>query len=93
MVCTAEIQNTKEEASEHIQLDDYYIDDDNDYFSDTLGSNTSTTGGFNSGKLPDHTFDTMEAVKIEDDDDVTKEHRGLRNTKGTKRMQHTSEQH
>jgi hypothetical protein len=66
MVRIVEIQNTKEEASEHIQLDDYYIDDNDDYyFSDTPCPNM--TSNFNSGDLPDRAFDATDAVKIEDE--------------------------
>jgi hypothetical protein len=39
MVRITKIQNTDEEGLEHLQLDDYYINDD-DYFSNTPSPNT-----------------------------------------------------
>lgn len=48
MVRTAEIQHTDDQNSEHVQLDDYYIDDYGDYFSDTPSQNTNAKGSFNS---------------------------------------------
>jgi hypothetical protein len=47
MVRIAEIQHMDEEGLEHVQLDDYYIDNDDNYISDTPGQNTNTAMSFN----------------------------------------------
>jgi hypothetical protein len=70
MVCIAEIQLTDQEGSEHLQLDDYYID--NDYISDTPGQDTDTIMKFGSPELPDHVHDTEDVMRIEDENDVQK---------------------
>jgi hypothetical protein len=52
MVHITEIQPTNKEGSEHLQLDDYYIDDD--YNSDTPGQDMDTTMKYDDPELPDH---------------------------------------
>jgi hypothetical protein len=51
MAFIKEIQDAREEGSEHVQLDDYYIDDD-DYISGTPGSNPDVAGAFADHELP-----------------------------------------
>jgi hypothetical protein len=64
-----EIQDAGEEGSEYVQLDDYYIDDD-DYISDTPGLDPDAAGAFAHHELPVHALNTVGTVKIEDEDDV-----------------------
>jgi hypothetical protein len=52
MVCISEIQHMEDESPEQVQLNDYYINDD-DYFSDTPDHDMNTTDNFSSNKLPD----------------------------------------
>lgn len=52
MVRISEIQHMEEESPEQVQLNDYYINDD-DYFSDTPEHDTNTTDNFSSNELPD----------------------------------------
>jgi hypothetical protein len=67
---------------EHIPLDDYRTDDD-DYISDTLDQSMDMT----------MSFDVTNTIKIEDEDDIQKECRQLRNAKRTERRHHVVEQH
>jgi hypothetical protein len=90
MVRIVEIQPIDEEGSEHLQLDDYYIDDD--YIFDTPGQDTDTMMKYNGPKLPNHVHDTKGVVNIEDEDDLQKERCRFRNAKCTKRRQRTLEQ-
>jgi hypothetical protein len=89
MVRIVEIQPTYEEGSEHLQLDDYYIDDD--YISDTPEQDTDTTMKFDNPELPDHVHDTEDIVKMEDEDDIQKERCRFRNAKCVERKQRTLE--
>jgi hypothetical protein len=59
------------EGLEYVQLDDYYINDD-DYISDTPGLDPDAAGAFAHHDLPVHALDTMETAKIKDEDDVQK---------------------
>jgi hypothetical protein len=63
MAFIEEIQDAGEEGSEYVQLDDYYIDDD-DYIFDTLGSDPDAAGAFAHHKLHVHALDTMGTMKI-----------------------------
>jgi hypothetical protein len=92
MAFIEEIQDAGEEGSEYVQLDDYYIDDD-DYISDTPGSDTDIAGAFADHELPVHAFDTVGTVKIEDEDGIQKGGHKLRNAKCATRRQRIPEQH
>jgi hypothetical protein len=89
MVRIAQIQATNKEGSKHLQLEDYYIDDD--YIFDTPGQDTDTMMKYNDPELPDHFPDTEDAVKIEDEDNVQRERCRFRNAKRAKRRKHTME--
>jgi uncharacterized protein YcbK (DUF882 family) len=84
MVCITEIQHTDEEDSEHLQLDDYNIDN-------LLGQYTDTMMKYDDPELPDHVHNIEDVVKIEDEDDVQSERRRFRNAKHTKHRKHTME--
>ena len=92
MVHIAEIQLSDDEGLEHVQLDDYYIDDDNDFISDMPNQNTNSTMSLDSHALPEHTPDATDTVKKEDEDDIQRERRRLRNAKCAKRRQRPSQQ-
>jgi hypothetical protein len=91
MALIEEIQDVGEEVMEHVQLDDYYIDND-DYISDTPGSNPDAAGAFAHHELPVHSLDTVGTMKIGDEDDVQKERRKLRNAKRAARRLRIPEQ-
>jgi hypothetical protein len=93
MVRIVEIQHSDDECLEHVQFDDYRIDDDNNYISDMPVQNTDTMMSFDSRELPEHALDATYTMKIEDEDDVQKEHCRLRNAKRAKRRQCMLEQH
>jgi hypothetical protein len=80
------------EGSEYVQLDGYYINDD-DYISDTPGPDLDVAGAFAHHELPVHALDTMGTTKIEDEDDVQKEPHKLRNAKRATCRQRVPEQH
>jgi hypothetical protein len=56
------------EGSKYVQLDDYYINDD-DYIFDAPGPDPDAAGAFAHHDLPVHALDT----EIEDEDDIQKE--------------------
>jgi hypothetical protein len=80
------------EGSEYIQLDNYYINDD-DYISDTPGPDPDAAGAFAHHDIPVHALDIVGTVKIEDEDDVQKERHKLRNAKRAACRQRVPEQH
>jgi hypothetical protein len=92
MAFIEEIQDAGEEVLEHVQLDDYNINDD-DNISDTADSNPDAEGAFAHHELPVHALHTMCTVKIKDEDDVQKERRKYRNAKRAARTQRIPEQH
>jgi hypothetical protein len=93
MVRIAKIQHLDDEGLEHIQFDDYRIDNDDGYFSDTPVQNTDTTMSFYIHGSPEHALDATDTMKITAKDDVQREHRRLRNAKHAKRSHCTLEQH
>jgi hypothetical protein len=68
------------EGLEYIQLDDYYINDD-DYISDTPSPDLDAAEAFAHHDLHIHALDTMGTTKIEDKDNVQKERHKLRSAK------------
>jgi hypothetical protein len=92
MAFIKEIQDAGEEGSQYVQLDDYYIDND-DYISDTAASDPDAPGAFAHHELLAHALDIVGTVKIEDEDDVQKERHKLRNAKRAMRRQRVPEQH
>jgi hypothetical protein len=72
MAFIEEIQDAGEEGLEQVQLDDYYINDDN-YISNTPSSNLDTAGAFADHELSVCALDTVGTVQIEDEDDIQKE--------------------
>jgi hypothetical protein len=89
MVRITEIQPTDEEDSEHLQLDDYYIDDG--YISDTPGQDMDTMMKYDNPKLLDHVHNTEDVVKIENEDDIQRERHRFRNAKCAKHRKHMME--
>jgi hypothetical protein len=80
MAFIEEIQDAGEEVSKHVQLDDYYIDNAN-YIFNTPSSDPDAAGAFAYHEVFVYALDTVETVKIEDEDDIQKEWRKLKNTK------------
>jgi hypothetical protein len=80
------------EGSKYIQLDDYYINDD-DYISNTPDPDPNAVGAFAHHDLTVHALDTVGTVKIEDEDNVQKEWHKLKNVKRAARRQRVPEQH
>jgi hypothetical protein len=75
MIRIVEIQHLDNEGLEHVQLDDYRIDNDDDYISDIPVQNMDMMMSFDSHEVPEHTLDATNTIKIEDEDDVKKERR------------------
>jgi hypothetical protein len=81
-----EIPFMEADGSDRVQLDDYYLDDD-DYIS-----NAPTTPNRNTRRPPKFALNTVATMKNEKEDSMQNKHCRLRNAKRTKRRHRIVEQ-
>jgi hypothetical protein len=82
-----EISLTEADGSDRVQLDDYYLDDD-DYISDA-----PATPNHDTCKPPEFALKNIDAVKKENKDGMRNKRCKLRNTKHAERRHRIVEQH